>query len=178
MESSLIISKQAKGPVLSKAQKQFNNLIKKIEREREKLLAWKNLIPKYQQKYTTELYPLEQNLAKVRAELVRLFDKAHEAKGYSKIERLKMRDIICTIIDDVIDPNDENNLKEIYNKYNETSYEEDLEHDKNQIRTMFKEELGLDLGDDFDLASPEEVMAKIAMQIEGKYEQEEQLRAQ
>ena len=45
-------------PTLSKEQKAFNTLIKKIEEKRTNLAAWQEIIPAYQKKYASDLIPL------------------------------------------------------------------------------------------------------------------------
>lgn len=175
---SISVSKQVKGPLLSKAQKQFNKLVKQIEKEREKLLAYKDIIPHFQQKYSAEFEPLLENAQKLKGNLIRLLDSAYEEKGYNKTERSKINNYICFMLDELIDSINDYNLKDIYNKHTKGNFDEEVEDEKQALKSMFKTELGLDLDDDFDLNSPAEIMAKLAHQMNEKNEHEEQRHAQ
>lgn len=170
----IYVADQKIEPVLSKAQKQFNKLIQRIEHEKDKLLAWKNTIPSYQHKHGLEFLPLMQNLNKIQAEKVRLLDCAISAGGYGKQEKQKLRDLICRILKDVMEPEDKHGLKEIYNKYTKSDLDSEVESEKEMLKAMMAEEFGIEFEEDFDLKSPQEVMARMLKELQKKRAQEEQ----
>jgi DNA repair exonuclease SbcCD ATPase subunit len=66
---------------LSKEQKTFNNLIKQIEKRRQRLAAWEAVIPSYQQKYASELVPLAEAAEDLQLQVVHRLHWAASRKG-------------------------------------------------------------------------------------------------
>jgi hypothetical protein len=173
-ESTMVrIADQKVEPVLSKAQKQFNKLINQIEIQRNILLAWKDAIPSYQQKHAMEFEPLIESLRTIEAEKIRALDSAIHGGSFNKTEKAKMRDLICDFLENVMDPEDTHNLKALYNKYMKANFDEELEDEKASIKAMIEEKLGIELEEDFDMNSPDEVMARLFKKVQQKKEQEE-----
>lgn len=160
---------------LSKSQKLFNKLIKKIDEERKLLVAWQTTIPLYQQKYASKFDPQVQTFNVLRAELVRLFDHAYTKKGFSKNEKEKLQDILCAIAFELIIENDVEDLKQIYNKHSESTFDAEYEEEKNAMKAAMEGILGVEFGDEFDLRSPEKTMAHVDEKMRGKFAQYEQL---
>lgn len=170
------IVSQNKQSTLSKSQKLFNNLIKKIDAERKRLVAWQTMIPLYHQKHASEFAPLTQTFNELRAELVRLFDKASAEKLFNKNDRAKLNDMICTIAAELIIENDDEDLKRIYNKHSGGDIDAEIKEEKSTMKAMMQDILGVDLGDDFDFGSPESVMTHVSEKMRQKLEDEEQIR--
>lgn len=171
------IVSQNRQSTLSKSQKLFNNLIKKIDAERKRLAAWQTMIPIYQQKHASEFAPLTRTLNELRAELVRLFDKASAEKLFSKNDKAKLKDIICSIAAELIIENDDEDLKSIYNKHSQGDIDAEIEEEKTAMKAMMQNVLGVDLGDDdIDLRSPESMMANVCNKMQRKLKDEDQVR--
>lgn len=159
---------------LTKAQKLFNKLIKKIDGERKRLADWQAMIPRYQQKHAAELDPLARSYDVLRLEMVRLLDKAHGDKRFGKRDKEKISDIVCTMAGDLIAENDGEELKQIYNKHSGCDFDAELEAESETMKSVMEGLFGVDLGDDFDLRSPEKIMARLDEQMHQKLAQEEQ----
>ena len=170
------IVSQNQQSTLSKSQKLFNNLIKKIDAERKRLVTWQTMIPLYHQKHASEFAPLTQTLNELRAELVRLFDKASAEKLFNKNDKAKLKDMICTIAAELIVENDDEDLKRIYNKHSGGDIDAEIKEEKSAMKAMMQDILGVDLGDDFDFRSPESMMAHVSEKMRQKLEDEEQVR--
>jgi hypothetical protein len=158
---------------LSRSQKRFNNLIKKIDAERKRLAAWNAMIPQYNQKHASEYAPLAQRFDELRAELVRLFDKAISEKTFTKSEKTKLKSIICGIVPELIADNDDDadeDLKRIYNKHSGGDFDAELQQEKDAMKEMMEHLLGIDLGESFDPGSPEEMMAHVGEKVRRKME--------
>ncbi len=158
---------------LSKAQKSFNKLIKKIDAQRERLLAWQNAIPPYQQRYASEFDPLLQTFDQHRVKLVHLFDRAYSDKTLTKHDKAKIKDLICQIATELI-ANGHEELKSIYNKYSETDFDAEADEANEAIKFMMEDMLGVELGDDVDFSSPEKMFAHVDEKMRQKQVQEEQ----
>ena len=170
------IVSQNQQSTLSKSQKLFNNLIKKIDAERKRLVAWQTMIPLYHQKHASEFAPLTQTFNELRAELVRLFDKASAEKLFNKNDKAKLKDMICTIAAELIVENDDEDLKRIYNKHSGGDIDAEMKEEKSAMKAMMQDILGVDLGDDVDFGSPESMMAHVGEKMRQKLEDEEQVR--
>ena len=162
---------------LSKGQKTFNNLIKKIEVRRSKLAAWQEIAPLYQQRYNSELLPLVEIEKNLKVEFVYLLDSACEQKGLTAAERRKVADIITELAASLIANRDDDELKEIYNKHSGFDFDSQESETANEI--MFEAMTGVDPGDDFNDSTLEEFIKRAQERMqEHEAGQEEILQAQ
>ncbi len=166
--TGISISLKKDDPILSKEQKQFNRLIKDIDKERSSLIAWKDLVQKYHQTYVSELCPLLNEMRQLKINLVKLLDQNHTSGKLNKTEKTTVTSIICSMIDNLINPNDIDELKDIYNKYTDSDFDQEIDEEIEVFKNMVAATLGVELGDDFKMDSPEEVMAKIFQQMKQK----------
>jgi len=161
-------------PQLSKEQKAFNALIKKIEKKRTRLAAWQEIIPTYQQKYARDLAPLIKTSQDIEIELVHCLDRTSDKKGLTSTERHMIDDLISELAGRLAAERDDENLKNIYNKYNDSDFDAEKAAAVEGMKSMFEDILGVDLGDDFDMSSPEELMKRAETHL---HEQETQNQA-
>ncbi len=162
---SVSISKESTQAPLSKGQKAFNNLIKQIERKRAGLMAWENAIPPFQQKYTAELVPLLDSTSELQTKIVLSLDEASARKNLTKGERRKIAELIVAMAAILVPASDDTELKAIYNKHSRTDYDADEDAIKQEIKSVLEDTLGVDLGDDFDFDSPEDMFHRARGQI-------------
>ncbi|MEB0216973.1 MULTISPECIES: molecular chaperone DnaJ [unclassified Undibacterium] len=160
---------------LTKSQKLFNKLIKKIDSERKHLLEWQTMIPLLQQKFAKELQPHLHTLDALRIRLVKLFDQSHSSKGYTKKEKEKLSDIVSTVAVDLVANHDDEDLKKIYNKHSGADFDAESLEQEMAMKAAMEDLLGIDLGEDFDARSPEEMMAHLHEKMQEKITQQEQL---
>lgn len=164
---------------LSKGQKTFNTLIKQIEGRRAQLAAWEAVVPSYQQKYASELIPLVDASVDLQVEMVYCLDRACDQKGLTKTERRMIDELITELAGEIVADRDDAELKAVYNKHSPIDYDEDATADSMDMKSMLEEMLGMDLGDDLDLSSPEEIMkqAEAKMQeAQAQFEADQQAR--
>uniref|UniRef100_UPI003F492569 molecular chaperone DnaJ n=1 Tax=Cupriavidus yeoncheonensis TaxID=1462994 RepID=UPI003F492569 len=143
---------------LSKGQKTFNSLIKQIEKRRLRLSAWETVTPTFQQRYVNEYRPLEETEADLQVRMVHCLDRAYEQKGLTKAERSKMAAVITDLAGNLAGEDD--SMKAIYDKYSETDYDSETAADIDGIRSMLEAVLGVDLGDDVDMSSPDDLLQR------------------
>lgn len=172
------ISTNNRSSNLSKAEKLFNKLTKKIEEKRNELSAWQNVIPAYQQKYISQFLPLKKSFDEYRIQIVRLLDKVFIDKALSKKDREKISDIIASITAELALEGNDGNLKEIYNKYSKSDFDAELNESEDMMKEMMAEMFGIELGDEFDIRSPEASMAHIGRKLQQKIVEDEELRQQ
>jgi hypothetical protein len=158
---------------VSTAQKAFNRFTKKIAQQRDLLLEWQNTIPKFQQKHREELLPCVASYNEQRIQLVKLFDQVYAEKIFTKNDKAKLADLIERICTEVLGTMDDAEIKAIHNRYSEVDFDEAADQHEQAMQAMMESMLDIDLGDDVDFNSPEDVARKIAEQLQEKQAQEE-----
>lgn len=158
----------------SKPQKDFNRLVKKIEKLEKDLADYRDTLTKIQQRTATEMIPAQKQYFEQRAELARRFDRAYNSSFFKKPEKKKLAHLIQEIAFEVIDEGGMEELKPIYDKYSDEGSYDEINEEATQdaaerMKNMFSM-FGMDLGDDFDLKDPEKMQAKL---MEKMTEQEE-----
>lgn len=145
---------------LSKAQKTFNSLIGKIGKRRKRLRDWETVTPAFQKRYVDELLPLEKTSAALQARMVHCLDRAYDS--LTKTERRKVALVIVDLAGDLIgdDENEGKALKAIYDKYSPTSYDSEVASEVGGMKSMLEAMFGVDLGDDEDLNTPEDLLQR------------------
>jgi uncharacterized protein YozE (UPF0346 family) len=154
---------------LSKAQKQFNTLIKKIDEQKKLLQQWQETIPTYHHRVGSEYDTLWETYNQNRVELVHLFDAAYQNKLFTKTDKNKLKHLIDTIVTELIFEHGMEELKDLYNKYSDTDFDTDnqgLDEDVGEMmKVMFKEMLGVEIDDDVDVSSPEKMQAALQAKL-------------
>lgn len=163
---SVSIAKAGKQAPLSKAQKSFNNLIQQIEKKRALLAEWQAAILRYQKKHASEMAPLIEDSNKLRMEFVRKLDLAVGQKGLSKTDRHMIADIIIEVSGDLLSQRDDAELKAIYNRHSRSDFDSDQAAYSDGLKSIFEDELGMTLGDDVDMSSPEDILRHLQAQFE------------
>ena len=110
-------------PHLSKEQKAFNTLIKKIEEKRASLAAWQEIIPSFQKKYDSEFVPLVETSQDIQIELVHCLDRASDQKGLTSTERRMIHNLISEMAGKLAAERDDEELKNIYNKHSGSDFD-------------------------------------------------------
>jgi hypothetical protein len=158
---------------LSKAQKKFNGLIKKIEVQKQILQEWQDTTPKYQQRYHAEYEPLFESYNECRVQLVHLLDEAHGDKFFKKTDKAKLRNLICDMAADLIREGLEE-LKEIYNRYCDTDFDTEKEEEDAYIgdamKSMMEELFGVEFDENADFSSPEKIRDALQQKMQAEQE--------
>jgi hypothetical protein len=143
---------------LSKGQKTFNTLTKQIEKKRAQLAAWEAAIPPYQQKFTSKLMPLVEDSVDLQVEMVHCLDRTADQKGLSKSERRMIAEIITDLAGEIVAERDDAELKAVYNKHSTSDYDGEAAANVEVMKSMLESMLGVELGDDLDMSSPEDML--------------------
>lgn len=163
----------AKGPV-SRARKQFNTLIKKIEATRLRLVTWQEAMPSIMRQVEHEFQPLVQAYVVQQKALVLLLDQMHQHKSIGKKDRAKLVDLICSVALDVLADSDDAELKDIYNRHSGGDFDVEAGQDDAAFRDMMEQMLGVQMDAGVDLRSPEAMLEALAAQMHQRAEQEQQ----
>ncbi|QIN62721.1 hypothetical protein SBC1_27370 [Caballeronia sp. SBC1] len=151
---------------LSKGQKAFNTLIKQIEKRRARLSAWEAALPAFHRKYVSDFAPLEQTSTDLRTKLVHRLDQAYAQKGLTKSERRTIADLISDLAGELVAQSADPELKTIYNRYSESDFDSEAAAELDDMKSVLEAMLGVELGDDVDMSSPEDVLQRAHAQME------------
>src|SRR5882724_2726863 len=150
---------------LSKGQKTFNRLIQKIEEQRKLLQSWQDSLPRFRAKQAGEFEPVLSHYNETRETLVRLLDTAYDAHGLTKTERAKLRDLIASIVGELLAHGTKPELVALYDKHSDLGFAEEEQMAADSTRALIKSVLGVDLGDDAELDSPEDMLARLQQKL-------------
>ena len=163
--------------VLSKAQKEFNRLTKKIETLEKETAIIRETGQKLQNRVQTELRPLVQKHETLLVEMIKLLDRMHPTKGLTKPQRNKIAHIIRDTAFGLID-NGHDDLKAIYDKYDEQGFEAANEEAEQataeQMKQMMSAMFGIDFDDDADVSTPEKLNAYLHQKMQERNQEQEQ----
>jgi len=173
---SLSIASRTTKSQLSRGQKTFNTLIKQIEQGRARLAAWEIAIPRYQQKHSAELQPLIETAQQHGVKTVQALDQAHGQPGLANTERRKIAIVITERAEALLTILDDPALKALYNKHSGLDYDEEQADEQARLKTALEEALGIDLGDDFDMSSPDSFAEQAEAHIRKKRAEEDTAR--
>jgi hypothetical protein len=173
---SLSIAGSTSKSRLSKGQKTFNALIRQIEKGRARLATWEIAIPRYQQKHNSELQPLIDSAQALEIKTVHALDHAHAQNGLTNTERRKIAFVIVERADVLLSVIDDAALKAAYNKHSGLDYDEEQAAQQARMKSALEDVLGVDLGDDFDMNSPDRFSEQAEAHIRKKRVEEEAAR--
>ncbi|GAB2562773.1 hypothetical protein [Spirosoma areae] len=155
--------------ILSKSQKEFNRLTRKIEKLSLDLHELKEAAQHIQQRVQTDYRPLVGQYSQFRADLVRLFDRAYQNKDYTKTEKKKLAELIRNIAVELISEHEMDDLKPIYDKYNMQGFETTSNEADQQTAELMKEMMGAMFGiqfdEDVDVSDPQKMTAYVQEQM-------------
>ena len=162
-----VVKSQQQAPA-SRAHTQFNNLIKKIDRQKQQLADWIATESIYRNKVATDYVPQQSRVASLKAELAQLFDRAHDDARFKKRDREKLSHLIISLASSVLEEHDREDVRALYDKYSDVDFEtgqramDDAE--AGFLRAMM-EDLGVELGDDVDLTDPDSMAEALQQKI-------------
>ncbi|MGZ7457680.1 molecular chaperone DnaJ [Pseudomonas sp. Ma2-10] len=165
-DSQLSIAPAPGTKKLSAGQRKFNGLIKKIEKQRQALQAWEAATPLYIERWREEFIPQFHTFSQRSLELVQVLDELSERIKLSKTDRHTLIQEICAQTFSLIDSGnytdeDKATLKALYNKHSGRNFDADESEDDELLKQGLQEIFGVDLGDDIDTLSTEEIAQKM-----------------
>jgi hypothetical protein len=170
--SSSIVQIGNSEKLLSKSQKEFNRLIKKIEKTEQELVEYRNAATRLQERVQKDLSPLRRQYAEQIAQLVRTMDRAYDNPFFKNAERKKIAKWILKNAFSLIDDFGMDDLKPIYDKYDEDGFDETNNQTNEQIgesmKAMLSRLFGIEVEDDVDVSSPELMQAYLNEKLSEK----------
>jgi len=163
---SVSIAADHNKPVLSKAQKYFNSLVKQIGTRRSRLEGWDIQTPIFQKKFVDEMLPLRRADKDARTRLVHRLDEVHHEMTLSITERRTVSELIVGLSRALLEAHDDASLKPIYNRHAKTDYDADARTDREHMKMLMEAAYGVEFGDDVDMTSHETFMRHAAQKFD------------
>ena len=167
---------------LSKAQKEFNRLTKRIAKLEKEVVAFREAATSLRQRVQSEYRPLQAEHNRQRAALVRVLDHAHGTYKLTKGEKNKIESMLLDGCYDLLERGHPE-LQPIFDKYADPMTEEE-EKQADQatadlMKTLFAQRFGIEFDADADVSTPEKLQAYVAQKMaEQEAEYAEQTRQQ
>lgn len=155
------------GPALTPAQKRFNTLVRQIEQARQNLSAWNEGAGAYRQAHAEVLEPLRAELLTGHRQWVLALDAALDQRGWTKAERGTLRDLLCEAAGELLDARgDDPELKALFDKHAEVDFDTEQRERMLAMKGLTEAMTGLDLGDEEDIGSDEDLFARLQQGIQ------------
>lgn len=163
-----------KGPKkLSAGQRKFNELVKKIDKQRQILQAWEAATALYEQRWHSEFVPQLDILHQHTVGFVQLLSDLGERIKLSKTDRKTLTQEICgqayTLLDSGNCSEEEQvRLKALYNQHSGRDFDTDEEEDNEFLKLGLQEMFGVELDDDIQGLSPDDIAQKINERLQSE----------
>ena len=146
---------------LSKEQKQFNQLVKKVDKLRHSLGMWHEFVPLYARQLATKIRPLHVRVRARHMEMAMVLDRAIDGPALSKRQRAKAVDLLLWQLSDLLDDEEDPALVALYDKHSTVSFADEAQHGLDVMRSFASDVLGVELDDDDEIDTPEELAAAL-----------------
>ncbi|MCF5747622.1 MULTISPECIES: J domain-containing protein [Pseudomonas syringae group] len=164
---------QPSRPQLSAGQKKFNTLMEKLETRRKLLEQWLSVSTTCDQLWVNELLPMINEQSENEINKLRLLDNALDQVRLSKKDRATLLEIICVMTVSLQGGDHDDELKRLYFKYTGIDFDENERLENQRFKASLEAELGVELGDDVDLSSVEDVTRHVAEKMKEQADQEQ-----
>ena len=162
----LRIVPQQNQPNLSKGQKLFNTLVRKIEASRHDLAQWQATMDVYQQKVASDYMPLLDKFKGLQVDMVLALDRALERHKLTKPERRFVAEVICDVAEPLVAQSDDEVMKAIYNKHSDMDFDAQETAEAKGMQEVMSKVFGIEIDEATARSSPQDVMDQVQMHIE------------
>ena len=166
--ASMVLTSQVP---LSKEQAAFNALVKKIEARRKRIADWNDAIALFKRKFASDVLPLQVRETELQVRLAHALDAAHAQKGLTKAEKRKLGWLIVDLAQDVLSQTENDELKALYNKHAQSDFDAEEAVYRDEMKSLFEDVLGMDLGDDVDMQSEQDVLERVQAEYRARQAQ-------
>lgn len=154
------------------AQKKFNTTMKRIDKQKQLLVQWQEVLPRCRQELEAGMQPLREAFSVQQEQLIQWLDEAYKTQKLTNIQKEKISYIITRVSEQLIEIYERDDLKPYYNFYANSDYDQEEQEAKAEyyahVKAALKEDLGLEI--DPENINPETV-ADIQERIHNKREE-------
>ena len=165
---------QSQEQILSPVKVKFNTLIKRIQNKRLKLKTLQDTMPILHQTIQTEFNPVLMQYRTQQANLLIQLDEHYQNIRLTKKEKKKLFEVIAAMSTDCIGTTLKPDLKikEIYDRYNQTSFDQERAEEQAYHKNMLEEILGSKIDDKIDLNDMDSLMSLLSDNFDALVEDE------
>ena len=155
---------------LTPEQKRFNTLLRQIEQARRTLAAWNDNVALYARAHVDVITPLLHKLEAARRDWIFALGRLLDQPGWTKSERNLLRRLVSESAAELLDADgaDDAELKALHDKYAEVDFDTGEKQARQAMKELAEAMTGLDLGDDADIASEEDLFRRIQEGMAGQ----------
>lgn len=145
-----------------KAQRRFQKLVANIERKRKEVGQWQEYQQHYNQRITTEFEPVRSELLRQQRQMAVLIDELlfhrGQSRRLSRVERVKLRDMLMSLLDAVLSQGDDEALAVLREKHTWPSAKEDQRVEMEFTESLLTDVLGLEVDENHGASSVEDLL--------------------
>jgi hypothetical protein len=145
----------------SAAGERFDSLVVQLERSRAELAAWRQALPRWQQRFHDQVQPLLQRRDQLHAERVLALEAAGLAQKLGKGERAALSAQLCALIEPLLDDAGLHHLKPLYDRHAEICYDERIAASDAALRALIAAHFGVDADAMPYLATPQALFERL-----------------
>jgi hypothetical protein len=152
-------------PVLTPAQRKFNQLIERLTQQRQELARWRAFGRVYQDQLADKYQPALARLREKQLAMARLLDRTMDGNALSRRERAKVRDLLGDLLSPLLSGSPDPELVRLHDKYAERSFADEEKEHLEVIRVLASEAFGIDVNAYPGGESPEELAQWLEDQV-------------
>ncbi len=185
MPDHSILTIAAQRTPLSKAQLLFNRRVSKIQSLRESLQKWQAFERHHHQRVTTEMLPLQREVAKAQRQLVHCIDglltaprgsAAHD-KALGRGPRTQLSRLLLGLLETLLDDAPDAELAAVFDRYSPVSQAELQREELEITEVLLAEMLGRDALRGHGASTAADLLQQAAQEMQRQAEQEEASKA-
>jgi len=158
-QQSVIAIEETVSTPLSPAQRKYNSLLKKIEKQQQALREWQRTHEDFQSQIMGKIMPLQEAVIQEQRALLIVLDNYLTFYKFTKKQKAQLHDFIVSLCEALVDVIDDEVFLAIYERYREETMSEEEDEAINAIlRAEFEAMFGVKLDDTVDPNDPESIM--------------------
>jgi hypothetical protein len=151
-------------PSLTPSQRKFNQLIERLNQQRQELASWRAFRQVYHQQIADHYHPAVMRLRDKQIAMIRLLDRTLDGKALGKRERAKVRDMLVNLLSPLLAESQDPELVGIHDKHADRSFG-DEQRQLDVMRMLGSDAFGVDVGAYAGGESPEEMAQWLDQQV-------------
>ena len=159
-------------PALSRAQKRFSSLLKKIDRQRAELQAWETKEAVFARGWARHVAPFRARQAAGVVEVIDRLEALAARQELSELDLATLESELCDMVETVLaegvlDEDECQRLEALFDHYSGVSLQDIHAEEEADFKAQVLDEVGLDLGDeDIDLNDPGALLEQVLRKLE------------
>ena len=157
----LTVSSRKSSARLTPDQERFRYLIRQIETVRAARASWEKTAGKFRTEHNQRLQPLRASLRELSRNTVLRLDQLLGDNAWSRVDRVTLRQMLCATAEALLAANPGDvEIKELFDRHSDLSFDAVKQEEMQRLREEAEELTGLDLGDESDLRTEDDLIQR------------------